>query len=175
VTQYDAARQALADPRLVRRRPSGSMPYSGLPPDLDAAMRSDMLHLDPPEHTRLRKLVSAAFTQRRVNELAPRIEQVADGLLDKMAQSETVDLIDAFAFPLPMTVIGHLLGVPPGDLSAFRGWSDCQPPTPAPRRQATCSATFEPCSPSNGFRLVRTCYPPSPRYVTVKTDSAKMS
>jgi cytochrome P450 len=56
---------ALADPRLVGRRPSGSMLYSGLPPDRDAAMRSNMLRLDPPEHTRMRKLVSAAFTQRR--------------------------------------------------------------------------------------------------------------
>jgi cytochrome P450 len=61
VTHYDAVRQALADPRLVRRRPSGSVPYSGLPPDLDAAMRSSMLHLDPPEDTRLRKLLSAGI------------------------------------------------------------------------------------------------------------------
>jgi cytochrome P450 len=123
VTQYEAVRQALADPRLVNQRPQGSLTYSGLPHDLDGAMRSDMVHLDPPEHTRLRKLVSAAFTQRRVSGLAPRIQQVADELLDKMAQSETVDLIDAFTFPLPMTMIGHLLGVPPGNMSAVRSWS----------------------------------------------------
>ena len=78
-----------------------------------------MLHRDPPEHTRLRKLVSAAFTQRRISALAPRIEQITDELLDKMAYSDTVDLIDSFAFPLPMAVIGHLLGVPPGDMSRF--------------------------------------------------------
>jgi cytochrome P450 len=123
VTQYDAVRQALADPRLVKQRPAGSMPYSGLPPDLEAAVRGTMLHRDPPEHTRLRKLVSAAFTQRRISALAPRIEQITDELLDNMAHSDTVDLIDSFAFPLPMAVIGHLLGVPPGDMSRFRSWS----------------------------------------------------
>ena len=82
-----------------------------------------MLHRDPPEHTRLRKLVSAAFTQRRISALAPRIEQLTEELLDKKAHSDTVDLIDSFAFPLPMAVIGHLLGVPPGDMSRFRSWS----------------------------------------------------
>jgi cytochrome P450 len=123
VTQHDAVRQALADRRLVKLRPPGSVPYSGLPPHLDLATRSTMLHLDPPEHTRLRKLVSAAFTHRRVSGLAPRIEQVADELLEKLSQPETVDLIDAFAFPLPMAVIGYLLGVPPGDMSQFRRWS----------------------------------------------------
>jgi hypothetical protein len=76
VTQYDAVRQALADPRLVKRRPAGSTPYSGFPPDLEASVRNTMLHRDPPEHTRLRKLVSAAFTQRRISALAPRIEQI---------------------------------------------------------------------------------------------------
>jgi cytochrome P450 len=123
VTQYDAVRQALADPRLVKQRPAGSMPHSGLPPDLEAAVRGTMLHRDPPEHTRLRKLVSAGFTQRRISALAPRIEQITEELLDKMAPSDTVDLIDSFAFPLPMAVIGHLLGVPLGDMSRFRSWS----------------------------------------------------
>jgi cytochrome P450 len=82
-------RQALADPRLVKRRPIGSTPYSGLPPDL-ASVRKTMLHRDPPEHTRLRKLVSAAFSQRRISALAPRIEQITDELLDKLAGQRLV-------------------------------------------------------------------------------------
>jgi cytochrome P450 len=150
VTEYHAARAALADPRLVKQRPPGSIPYSGLPHDLDVAIRSTMLNRDPPEHTRLRKLVAAAFTNRRISAMAPYIEQVADKLLEAMAQSETVDLIDAYVFPLPMTVIGHLLGVPPAICRSSaaghaRTLQDPLQPTPlAPPRQVTCWATSEP-------------------------------
>jgi cytochrome P450 len=66
-------------------------------------MTSDLLHLDPPDHTRLRRLVSSAFPRRRVEDLAPRIEQVADELLERMLvdASAGADLIPACAFPCP--------------------------------------------------------------------------
>jgi cytochrome P450 len=83
-----------------------------------------MLAADPPDHTRLRRLVSAAFTVRRVEALRPRIEEITDDLLDAMAGRDRVDLIDAFAFPLPIQVICELLGIPAGDRDAFRDWSN---------------------------------------------------
>jgi cytochrome P450 len=88
-----------------------------------------MLNTDPPNHTRLRKLVSKAFTARRVAGLRPRVEAITASLLDAIearlaAGEETVDLIEAFAFPLPVTVICELLGVPPQDQAQFRQWSN---------------------------------------------------
>jgi len=125
VTGYDEVRMSLADPRLVKQGPL--IPAAAaLPPEIDRAMNSDLLHLDPPDHTRLRRLVSAAFTRRRVDDLAPRMTQVADQLLDAMGDAGRpgpVDLLDAYAFPLPMTVICELLGVPAEDAACFRGLS----------------------------------------------------
>ena len=86
---------------------------------------SSMLTLDPPEHTRLRRLVSGTFTARRVQALRPAIERMVGDLLDETA-GET-DFITAFAFPLPVNVIGELLGVPAADRARFqtliRDWS----------------------------------------------------
>jgi cytochrome P450 len=83
-----------------------------------------MLNSDPPDHTRLRRLVGKAFTTRRIEELRPRIEQITEELLDAMAGKDEVDLLDAFAFPLPITVICELLGVPQDDRDDFRIWSN---------------------------------------------------
>src|SRR6185295_10411767 len=126
VTGYDAVRAALSDPRHVKS--PGPTPLEGLlPPDVSAAMNSDLLHRDPPDHTRLRRLVSGAFTRRRVQALAPRAQQIADGLLDDLvdalAERGTADLIAASAYPLPITVIGELLGVPACDQAGFRDLS----------------------------------------------------
>jgi cytochrome P450 len=86
-----------------------------------------LLNTDPPDHTRLRKLVSKAFTARRVTGLRPRVEAIAASLLDplgaRLAAGETADLIEGFAFPLPVTVICELLGVPVEDQAQFREWS----------------------------------------------------
>lgn len=88
------------------------------------AVRS-FLALNPPDHTRLRRLVSRAFTPARVRDLGPRIEAIAATLIETASASgEPVDLIAALALPLPVTVIGELLGVPPADYNRLVGWSD---------------------------------------------------
>lgn len=114
VTRYEDAKRALSDPRLSKQ-----YPVVGI-----AAVSRHMLAADPPDHTRLRRLVSAAFTARRVEGLRPRIEEITAGLLDDMAGRDEVDLIDAFAFPLPIQVICELLGVPSADRDAFRAWTN---------------------------------------------------
>ncbi len=84
-----------------------------------------MLDVDPPDHTRLRKLVQPYFNPKRIQELSPRIEAVADQLIDEMKMTEgPVDLINEFAFPLPIIVISELLGVPSEDREKFRRWSN---------------------------------------------------
>ena len=82
------------------------------------------LDLDPPDHTRLRGLVSKAFTPRAVRELGPRIQELVDELLDAVAGKDRIDLISDFAFPLPVIVIAEMLGVPAQDRARFREWSD---------------------------------------------------
>jgi len=80
---------------------------------------------DPPDHTRLRKLVSRAFTVRAIAALRPQIEAIAGRLADRMAAGPAeVDLLDSFAFPLPMGVICELLGVPDAERTSFRRWSN---------------------------------------------------
>lgn len=83
-----------------------------------------MLDLDPPDHTRLRSLVSKAFTPRSVTALKPRIEAIVEELLDSVDGEEQFDLIDSFAFPLPVIVIAEMLGVPAQDLEQFKDWSN---------------------------------------------------
>src|SRR6059036_195089 len=83
-----------------------------------------MLVTDPPEHTRLRGLVSLAFTPRRVRQLAPRVEAIAHELLDAALARGKVDLVEALTYPLPVVVIAELIGVPAEDRARFKVWSD---------------------------------------------------
>jgi cytochrome P450 len=131
VTSYEDARQALTDSRLSQAiqppqvyDPIPPQVNDPIPPDVGAAIGHHMLAVDPPDHTRLRRLVTAAFTARRIEALRPRIEQITDELLDAMAGREQVDLIDALAFPLPIQVICELLGIPSQDRDSFRSWSN---------------------------------------------------
>ncbi|MFG2499585.1 cytochrome P450 [Streptomyces sp. NPDC048441] len=123
VTRYDDVRAALADPRLSLDK-SNALPgsYRGfaLPPALDA----NMLNMDPPDHTRIRRLVVKAFTSRRVESLREPIRRTADELLDAMEPLGSADLVAAYAGPLPITVICDLLGVPAGQRTDFRVWTD---------------------------------------------------
>ncbi len=83
-----------------------------------------MLFLDPPRHTRLRASFSKAFTPRVVQNLRPRIEQIATALLDRLGNAEQMDVIRDFAYPLPTMVIAELLGFPAEDYERLKVWSD---------------------------------------------------
>jgi cytochrome P450 len=89
----------------------------------DDRANPSMLSTDPPEHTRLRRPASRAFTGRRVERLRPRIQQITDSLLDTIAPRGDADLVEDLAFPLPVAVICELLGVPFEDREQFRVWS----------------------------------------------------
>ena len=119
VTGYAEARAALTDPRLRKNMPG----WHPEPDSIFAALDVHMLNSDPPDHERLRRLVNKAFTARRVERLRPRITAITTGLLDDMSTREQVDLLASFAFPLPITVICELLGVPVADRDDFRTWS----------------------------------------------------
>lgn len=121
IVGHDEARRALTDPRL-----SKDWRTSGLWEAAAAPINANMLETDPPHHTRLRKLVAREFTSRRIEALRPKVQRVTDELLDAMTAggNRTADLVDALAFPLPMTVICELLGVPDLDRASFRGWSN---------------------------------------------------
>jgi hypothetical protein len=83
-----------------------------------------MLRRDPPDHTRLRGLVSRAFTPRAVEKLLPRVEAIADELFTQLARRREFDLIADFAVPLPVTIIAEMLGIPAADREIFKRWSD---------------------------------------------------
>ena len=118
VVGYEEARAALADPRLAKDGSKIGMLF------LDEELIGKyLLGTDPPQHTRLRALVSRAFTMRRVEELRPRIQEITDELLDAMLSRDRADLVDSFAYPLPITVICELLGVPEMDRAEFRKMS----------------------------------------------------
>ncbi|MGW1721893.1 cytochrome P450 family protein [Streptomyces sp. NPDC002306] len=115
VVGYEEARAALADPRLVKDGNKIGMTFLD-----DQQIGRHLLIVDPPEHTRLRRLVSRAFTMRRVELLRPRIQQITDELLDAMLPHGSADLVESLSFPLPITVICELLGVPEIDRMDFR-------------------------------------------------------
>ncbi|MFL6074167.1 MAG: cytochrome P450 [Mycobacteriales bacterium] len=121
VTRYDDVRMVYTDPRFSRAmavNPDVPRPY----PEPIAGGISD---LDPPDHTRLRRLVGQAFTARRTERLRPRVEEITAGLLDRMvAGGPPADLVEALAVALPSIVVCELLGVPYGDRDTFRTWTD---------------------------------------------------
>ncbi|KOU35953.1 cytochrome P450 [Streptomyces sp. WM6373] len=139
VTRYEEGLAALSDPRLSSDVRDASDPrlLAQLPETERESMLSNMLRSDPPDHTRLRRLVSKAFTARRVAQMRPRIQAITDGLLDGIVPAGRADLVADFALPLPVAVIGELLGVPVDDQHDFQRWTDrmimrgAEPPDPA--------------------------------------------
>jgi cytochrome P450 len=123
VTRYDDVRAALADPRLSldkqHARPGNYRGFA-LPPALDA----NLLNMDPPDHTRVRRLVNKAFTPGRVEKLREPVRRRCEELLDAMEPLGRADLIADYSGPLPVSVICDLLGVPTADRRDFRAWTD---------------------------------------------------
>ncbi|QBD75392.1 cytochrome P450 [Ktedonosporobacter rubrisoli] len=124
-TSYAETIELLKDPRLVCDRRNASaqgveQPAYGGPL---ALFSQNMLGTDPPDHTRLRTLVSKAFTPRMIERLRPRIQQITDELLDAVQDQGHMDLIADFAYPLPITVISEMLGIPSADRQRFRTWT----------------------------------------------------
>ncbi len=126
VTRYDDAEAVLLDDERFVRDPRLALPpeqvSAGLP-EFFSFIDSNMLNRDGDDHRRLRRLVSKAFTPRMVEQLRPRIQEIADELIDGVAADGEMELVSAFAFPLPITVIAELLGVPTADRESFRKWS----------------------------------------------------
>lgn len=130
VTRYADVRAALADNRLHKdsrqiddlfeRHSTSSERFVGG----GESLVGHMLNSDPPDHERLRRLVNKAFTARRIEQLRPRIEEITESLLAGIGPTAEVDLLDTFAFPLPITVICELLGIPTEDRDDFRTWSN---------------------------------------------------
>ncbi|HEX3785803.1 MAG TPA: cytochrome P450 [Pseudonocardiaceae bacterium] len=127
VTRYAEARAALTDGRLSKdsKRSQALLNNQATNPQTvgDSGLAEHMLSSDPPDHTRLRKLVTKEFTARRIDGLRGRVQAISDALLDTIADGGTVDLLDVFGFPLPITVISELLGVPEEDRHSFHLWS----------------------------------------------------
>ncbi|MFJ5777054.1 cytochrome P450 [Streptomyces sp. NPDC093094] len=142
VTRYADVRRLLADPRLsldkAHRLPGHYRGFT-LPPALDA----NLLNMDPPDHTRIRGLVSRAFTPGRVERMRPGIQALADRLLERMAERGRADLVAEYAAPLPITVICDLLGVPDESRRDFREWTDAlvapDPADPGAAKRAVAS------------------------------------
>jgi cytochrome P450 RapN len=120
--RHEDVRTVLADPRFSRAATVGQdVPRTQPLIQHD----SSILGMDPPEHSRLRKLVAKAFTARHVEALRPRVQQIIDELIDTMvAAGPPADLAESLAWPLPITVICELLGVPFADRDRFRAWTD---------------------------------------------------
>jgi cytochrome P450 len=125
LTRYEDVRQALADPRLVKdglTAPLGFRPR--LTPDMADVMSRMLLSVDPPDHTRLRRLIQPVFTGRRIEALTASITDIAGRLVDDLARPGEHDFLAEFAFPLPIQVISELIGVPREDHDTFVNWAD---------------------------------------------------
>ncbi len=114
ITRYADVVTIMRDARFVKEQPDR--------PPTDA-INQNMLFADPPNHTRLRTLVNQAFTPRRVEQMAPTLQMVADELIDAVYAMGAMDLIADFALPFPVVVISDLLGIPSADQSQVAAWS----------------------------------------------------
>jgi cytochrome P450 len=126
---YDEVNRLLRDRRLGRQSPIGIPDSRGVGADrshlesFDAIEANSMLELEPPVHTRLRTLVNRAFVSRQVERLRPRVDALANELVDGFPRGEAFDLLTAFAAPLPITIIAEMLGVPVSMGPQLLDWS----------------------------------------------------
>jgi cytochrome P450 len=112
------------DPSLAMPATEAAMYMSNIDPRVNAMLDTHMLNKEGEDHRRLRALVSTAFTPRVIHAMRPRIQQIADELLDRVAGRGTMELVSEYAYPLPLTVIAELLGIPQEDRPRFRAWSN---------------------------------------------------
>ena len=130
VTRHDEVVEVLLDDERFVRDPGLALTSEELEafrsdmPESIAFIDNHMLNKDGDDHRRLRRLVTQAFTPRMVERLRPRVQEIADDLLDAVESRGHMDLVDEYAFPLPMMVIAELLGIPHDDRDHFRAWSN---------------------------------------------------
>jgi pimeloyl-[acyl-carrier protein] synthase len=122
LTRYEDVSSVLRDPRFVKE-PLAALVAARFGAEVPRGVGLSMLDRDPPDHTRLRSLVSTAFTPRVVEGLRPRIQQIVDDLITRAEAAGGMDVIEEFAYPIPVNVICEMLGVPVADHERFRGWS----------------------------------------------------
>ncbi|MFD7903836.1 cytochrome P450 [Kitasatospora sp. NPDC059747] len=127
VTGYDAAHQALNDPRLGKNHDLGNDNWRALasimPEPQHSQLQAHLLHQDPPEHTRMRRLVLDAFAPRRVESLRPRFQELADALVDELPAEGGADLVQGFAAHYPFRVLAEVIGLPAELAARFdRDW-----------------------------------------------------
>jgi len=129
LTRYDDIDKVLTDNRFSADRQRARTRFAQMMEEQQAqygpmSSAQTMLTSDPPDHTRLRRLVSKAFTPRAVENLRPRIQQIVEYLLGEAGKKGEFDIVQELAYPLPVIVIAEMLGVPPEDRHRFKEWSD---------------------------------------------------
>ena len=129
LTAYDDVKAAQKDRRFSAERVKPFTEHMAATerPELErmgALLNQWLLFRDPPAHTPLRRLLIDAFTPRAIEALRPRIGEIVEDLLDPLSDRSQFDMIGDFAFPMPATVIAHILGVPSSDVPKFRAWSN---------------------------------------------------
>lgn len=137
VLTYEEARVALTHPALLKDATpaekaldaAGSTAHRA-----EGGFGASMLYADPPDHTRLRRLAAPAFSPRRTQQLAGRVREIGEELLDAMEAAGEADLVEAYTAPLPITVISEMLGVPEDERTSFRVWSQLLTAAPSPEQ-----------------------------------------
>lgn len=122
VVDHRGVVEAFNDPRLSKRLDNAPQWFRERTLATSPVITGNMLLADPPDHARLRGLVSRAFLPRRMERLRPRVQEITDTLVDAMPDAGEADLMAAFAFPLPLLVISEFIGVPPQDRARFQRW-----------------------------------------------------
>jgi cytochrome P450 len=123
ITRFEDAKAALTDPRLSKDLYGPGQHYLKIFGPNSEGLNKNMLNSDPPEHSRLRGIVSQAFAPRRIEALRPRVAEIVDGLLDKIVSRGECELMSEFAIPLPMMVICQLLGIDESEHDQLLEWT----------------------------------------------------
>lgn len=151
LTRYADIVRVLQDPRCGVDRTQSKMfqkldLFGALSPEFGATVRTTLLMQDPPNHTRLRRLVNKAFTPRVVEQLRPRIQEIVDLLLDQAKSRGRMQLVADLAYPLPVQIIAEMLGIASEDQAKFKKWSD------------TLTVLLDPLQAEGGMRPVERAY-----------------